>query len=393
MADALTELLKITQEIEQRLTKRYDAEGRGLHGLLNSVDGRLPEPLVRRIRQIATIRNHAVHEDVAEAERNLEVVREANEYVSNALKYTEPALKKIGDAIDLLLEFSEEIEQLLVAKYHAKGSGLAEKLRSVVWKVSPEIQTLVREIQSYRTQALFKDVTAAYRFQTQIAEIVTELRVLIPQDVLMERQKNEEKTATTEDKEAALKIEELANHVEERFTKRFNAEGKNLREKLENVKGELTEPIINRIDKVVRTVGWVRANKRANAAEALESMQTAHDFLVDAFLYKNPALRKLSETVAKTEEIVAALEERLVREYHAKGANLKAKYESVRKKAPADLRAKARRLDDLLWQAKNVDLTTALRNKEEIERLAGEAQSLLDNALQTKPANQKTDRK
>lgn len=77
MADPLTRVTAISQQTERLLEQRFGARGRGLHEKLTSVENRVPEPIRRKIRFIATIRNKATHEDVRVARKNLPAVRRA----------------------------------------------------------------------------------------------------------------------------------------------------------------------------------------------------------------------------------------------------------------------------------------------------------------------------
>lgn len=52
-----------SKKLERLLETRLRAAGRGLHEKVSSVEDRLPEPLVRKLRKIATIRNKIVHEE------------------------------------------------------------------------------------------------------------------------------------------------------------------------------------------------------------------------------------------------------------------------------------------------------------------------------------------
>lgn len=67
----------IAKETERLLTRRYKAQGRGLHDKLTSVAKRIPENAQCKIRFIATIRNKAAHESVRLADENIEKVEEA----------------------------------------------------------------------------------------------------------------------------------------------------------------------------------------------------------------------------------------------------------------------------------------------------------------------------
>lgn len=50
------------KRLEAILEKGFGASGRGLHEKVTSVQAELPEPLVRKLRFIATVRNKLVHD-------------------------------------------------------------------------------------------------------------------------------------------------------------------------------------------------------------------------------------------------------------------------------------------------------------------------------------------
>lgn len=56
-------VIRYSRALESLLGKRLGATGTGLHEKITSVEKRLGEPLVKRLRWIATIRNKVVHEE------------------------------------------------------------------------------------------------------------------------------------------------------------------------------------------------------------------------------------------------------------------------------------------------------------------------------------------
>ncbi len=52
-----------SKKLEALLEKHFKATGKGLHEKVSSVERRLPEPLVRKLRFVATIRNKIVHDE------------------------------------------------------------------------------------------------------------------------------------------------------------------------------------------------------------------------------------------------------------------------------------------------------------------------------------------
>ncbi len=56
-------IIEYNKKIEKLLAERYQANGKGLHSKVTSVEAKLSPDLVKKIRYIATIRNKLVHED------------------------------------------------------------------------------------------------------------------------------------------------------------------------------------------------------------------------------------------------------------------------------------------------------------------------------------------
>src|SRR5699024_2954360 len=51
-----------SQRIESFLKKHFNAQGKGLHAIVSSVEEQIPQQTVRHIRYIASVRNKVVHE-------------------------------------------------------------------------------------------------------------------------------------------------------------------------------------------------------------------------------------------------------------------------------------------------------------------------------------------
>jgi hypothetical protein len=54
--------IRRTKELEALLEQGLGAAGKGLHEKVTSVEDRLPAPLVRKLRFVATVRNKLVHD-------------------------------------------------------------------------------------------------------------------------------------------------------------------------------------------------------------------------------------------------------------------------------------------------------------------------------------------
>ena len=77
MADTFTKVTQMSQTLEKLLEARFNAQGRGLHEKMTSVQDKIPENIQKKIRFIATMRNKATHEDVKLAKENYAAIRQA----------------------------------------------------------------------------------------------------------------------------------------------------------------------------------------------------------------------------------------------------------------------------------------------------------------------------
>ena len=68
-----------SRRLEQMLERSFGASGRGLHEKTSSVEDRLPDQLVRKLRLVATVRNKVVHEEgsIDDRRRFLAAAKEA----------------------------------------------------------------------------------------------------------------------------------------------------------------------------------------------------------------------------------------------------------------------------------------------------------------------------
>ncbi len=58
-------VLEASKRLETVLKERHGAAGRGLHEYTSDVEDALPEPVVKTLRRLATVRNNVVHGDAA----------------------------------------------------------------------------------------------------------------------------------------------------------------------------------------------------------------------------------------------------------------------------------------------------------------------------------------
>lgn len=59
-------VIKRTKSIESSLTSLFNANGRGLHEKLSSVEGEISKLIIRKIRYIASVRNKFIHDDAVD---------------------------------------------------------------------------------------------------------------------------------------------------------------------------------------------------------------------------------------------------------------------------------------------------------------------------------------
>lgn len=75
MTDTLKDVLTGTKRIEAILEEKFAATGRGLYEKMDSANMKLPEPLQKRIRYVATLRNKAMHQDGFEIDNIAEYLK------------------------------------------------------------------------------------------------------------------------------------------------------------------------------------------------------------------------------------------------------------------------------------------------------------------------------
>lgn len=75
MTATLKDVLQGTKRIEALLEQKFGSTGRGLYEKMDSANMALPEPLKKRIRYVATLRNKAMHEDGFEIDDIAEYVK------------------------------------------------------------------------------------------------------------------------------------------------------------------------------------------------------------------------------------------------------------------------------------------------------------------------------
>ena len=54
--------IRTSKRLERRLRDGFNATGKGLHTLVDSVEHKLPRDLVKKLRLVATVRNKLVHD-------------------------------------------------------------------------------------------------------------------------------------------------------------------------------------------------------------------------------------------------------------------------------------------------------------------------------------------
>lgn len=75
MTDTLKDVLQGTKRIEAILEEKFGSTGRGLYEKMDTANMKLPEPLQKRIRYVATLRNKAMHQEGFEIDNIPEYVK------------------------------------------------------------------------------------------------------------------------------------------------------------------------------------------------------------------------------------------------------------------------------------------------------------------------------
>jgi S-DNA-T family DNA segregation ATPase FtsK/SpoIIIE len=107
--------VRFSKQIESLLEQQLQAEGRGLHEKVTSVESLLSQELVRKLRWIATVRNKVVHEADFDIENPTEF-RESCEQVIAQLKTIQPLPVQVVDVIpfeEANVDVVEESQQIV----------------------------------------------------------------------------------------------------------------------------------------------------------------------------------------------------------------------------------------------------------------------------------------
>lgn len=109
---AIETVIRLSKKAEHILEKTYDADGRGLHEKLSSVEGKLPLALVKKLRYVATIRNKLVHEYDYELENPEEFYIAAKQAIAELEQFTDQLAKEKEEK-----EQKEQEERFSAAEY------------------------------------------------------------------------------------------------------------------------------------------------------------------------------------------------------------------------------------------------------------------------------------
>lgn len=69
-------MIKASKELEYFLELEFKASGKGLHEKISSVQGDLPQDIVKKMRYLATIRNKLIHE------RGFDAIPDRNQFIA-----------------------------------------------------------------------------------------------------------------------------------------------------------------------------------------------------------------------------------------------------------------------------------------------------------------------
>ena len=94
-----------SRKLEQMLERDFGAVGRGLHEKTSSIENRLPEPLVRKLRLVATVRNKVLHEEgpIDDRRRFVAAADEAERALKALKRRRRPGPRRLVWAVAVLL--------------------------------------------------------------------------------------------------------------------------------------------------------------------------------------------------------------------------------------------------------------------------------------------------
>lgn len=187
---ALSYITEKYKQLEGLLVNKYGAQGASLGMYAQSLKGRLPEQILRKISEVKDLRNslqHYVQEADATFQDSDSIARKEFfniqrkvDYILKACSYPEVVLAQIDVAFKELENERNEITALMGAPLGIQGATLEEKLDKVENELSVEALWKLCQFRDYFERAVNDDFADALRFSQQTKclydEIIKDLR-------------------------------------------------------------------------------------------------------------------------------------------------------------------------------------------------------------------------
>ena len=187
---ALSYITEKYKQLEGILVNKYGAQGASLGMYAQSLKGRLPEQILRKISEVKDLRNslqHYVQEADATFQDSDSIARKEFfniqrkvDYILKACSYPEVVLAQIDVAFKELENERNEITALMGAPLGIQGATLEEKLDKVENELSVEALWKLCQFRDYFERAVNDDFADALRSSQQTKclydEIIKDLR-------------------------------------------------------------------------------------------------------------------------------------------------------------------------------------------------------------------------
>lgn len=182
--NALTYITEKYRQLEGLLVNRYGAQGISLGTYAQSLKERLPEQILRKILEVADLRNSLQHylkeveatplDPDSIARKELFNIQRKVDYILKACSYPEVVLAQIDVAFKELEEARSKITTLMDS-FGIQGNTLEEKLDKVENELSVEALWKLCQFRDYFERAVNDDFADALRYSQQTQNLYDEI--------------------------------------------------------------------------------------------------------------------------------------------------------------------------------------------------------------------------
>ncbi|MGN0931293.1 MAG: hypothetical protein ACI4NP_06265 [Thermoguttaceae bacterium] len=370
--NALTYITEKYRQLEGLLVNRYGAQGISLGTYAQSLKERLPEQILRKILEVADLRNSLQHylkeveatplDPDSIARKELFNIQRKVDYILKACSYPEVVLARIDVAFKELEEARSKITTLMDS-FGIQGDTLEEKLDKVENELSVEALWKLCQFRDYFERAVNDDFADALRYSQQAQNLYDE----ITKDL---KDKNASpKEILPQERYTTDKINDDVKLIDEIHQKLLLLLGANVKAPTFNMR-----TVLKRVNKIVDTT----------FIQTLLSEAGNNHSLSNEVIFAAGSLSPKQ----KIEELRAAITSSMGAQLHLKGKNLQEKLEKGKSIIPSSLLQKI----DQFNKSSELAIQAGEINGEKLEDLQILCDDILSSvAVEIEPSNKSSE--